>query len=152
MLWANTWAYAAATSLTGLVLPLVFPEGRLLSPRWRPALWAALAFIPLWVVGYAFIPQTMGPYFRNLLNPYTYPSLDWLFEVAQFLAVACGLAAAGAAAATVTLRWRRADRPGRQQLKWFLAALPIAGVSLIAGFFDSGGPVNVGTSERWLVS
>ena len=143
MLWANTWAYAAATSLTGLVLPLVFPEGRLLSPRWRPALWAALAFIPLWVIGYAFIPQTMGPYFRNLPNPYTYPSLDLLFKVTQVLAVACGLAAAGAAAASVVLRWRRADRGGRQQLKWFLAVLPIAGVSLIVGFFDAGGPVDV---------
>jgi hypothetical protein len=53
MLWMNTWAYAPAVSLVGLVLPLVFPEGRLLSPRWRPALWAALAFIPLYIAGCA---------------------------------------------------------------------------------------------------
>ena len=143
-LWANTWAYAPAASLTGLVLPLVFPEGRLLSPRWRPALWAALAFIPLWVAGQAFISQDVGRYFRNLPNPYVYPPFDRLFEVLYGLAVVFGLAAAIAAAASVTLRWRRADRAGRQQLKWFLAVLPIAGVSLIAGFFDSGGPVNVG--------
>ena len=142
-LWANTWLSAPAASLTGLVLPLVFPEGRLLSPRWRPALWAALAFIPLWVAGYAFIPQSMGGYFRNLHDPYTYPPFDRLFEVLQFLAVACGLAAGAAAAASVVLRWRRADRVGRQQLKLFLAVLPIAAVSLIAGFFASGGPVNV---------
>src|SRR5580700_98609 len=69
-LWANTWDYAPAASLTGLVLPLVFPEGRLLSPRWRPALWAALAFIPLLFAGMAFIPQDMGGYFRHLPNPY----------------------------------------------------------------------------------
>jgi two-component system NarL family sensor kinase len=142
-LWANTWLSAPAASLTGLVLPLVFPEGRLLSQRWRPALWAALAFIPLWVAGYAFIPQSMGGYFRDRPDPYTYPPFDRLFEVLQFLAVACGLAAGAAAAATVVLRWRRADRVGRQQLKWFLAVLPIAAVSLIAGFFASGGPVNV---------
>lgn len=67
----------------------------------------------------------------------------WRGGPAIFLAVACGLAAAAAAAATVVLRWRRADRVGRQQLKWFLAVLPIAAVSLIAGFFASGGPVNV---------
>ena len=142
-LWANTWLSAPAASLTGLVLPLVFPDGRLLSRRWRPALWAALAFIPLWVAGYAFIPQSMGGYFRNLHDPYTYPPFDRLFEVLQFLAVACGLAAGAAAAASVVLRWRRADRVGRQQLKLFLAVLPIAAVSLIAGFFASGGPVNV---------
>jgi two-component system, NarL family, sensor kinase len=143
MLWANIWLSAPALSLTGLVLPMVFPEGRLLSPRWRPALWAALAFIPLWVAGYAFIPQSMGGYFRNLPNPYTYPSLDRLFEALQILAVACGLAAGAAAAASVTLRWRRADRVGRQQLKWYFSVLPLAAGSIIAAFIDSGGLVNV---------
>jgi len=143
-LWANTWDYAPAASLTGLVLPLVFPEGRLLSPRWRPALWAALAFIPLLFAGMAFIPQDMGGYFHHLPNPYADASFDRLFVALQVLAVACGLAAAGAAAASVILRWRRADRAGRQQLKWFLVVLPISLVALIAGFFDSGGPVNVG--------
>ena len=143
-LWANTWDYAPAASLTGLVLPLVFPEGRLLSPRWRPALWAALAFIPLLFAGMAFIPQDMGGYFHYLPNPYADASFDRLFVALQVLAVACGLAAAGAAAASVILRWRRADRAGRQQLKWFLVVLPVSLVALIAGFFDSGGPVNVG--------
>ena len=108
-----------------MVLPLVFPDGRLLSPRWRPALWAALAFIPLSLAGYAFIPQSMGGLFRNLPNPYAVPRFDGLFEVLQALAVVCGLVAGAAAAASVTLRWRRADRVGRQQLKWFLAVLPI---------------------------
>ncbi len=143
MLWANTWLSAPALSLTGLVLPLVFPEGTLLSPRWRPALWAALAFIPLWAAGYAFIPQSMGGYFRDLPDPYTFASLDRVFEALQILAVACGLAAGAAAAASVTLRWRRADRVVRQQLKWFLAVLPLAAVSIIADFIDSGGLVNV---------
>ena len=144
MLWANTWAYAPATSLGGLVLPMVFPEGRLLSPRWRPALWAALAFIPLSVVGNAFIPQSMSEYFPHLVNPYAYPSADGLFEAVQALAIACGAAAAVAAAASVALRWRRADRAGRQQLKWFFAVLPIAAASIIAQAVDSGSPLSLG--------
>jgi signal transduction histidine kinase len=143
MLWANTWAFAPATSLVGLVLPLVFPEGRLLSPRWRPALWAALAFIPLWVAGYAFSPQSMGSYFRDLPDPYAYAPLDGWYEAARVLAVVCALAAAAAAAASVTLRWRRADRVERQQLKWFFAVLPLAAASMIAGVIAPGGPVNV---------
>src|SRR3984957_6637189 len=140
-LWANTWDYAPAASLTGLVLPLVFPEGRLL---WRPALWAALAFIPLLFAGMAFIPQDMGSYFHYLPNPYAHASLTRLSEVFQALSVACGLAAVGAAAASVTVRWRRAGRAERQQLKWFLVVLPISLVALTAGFFASGGAVNVG--------
>jgi signal transduction histidine kinase len=142
-LWANTWAYAPAASLTGLVLPLVFPEGRLLSPRWRPALWAALAFIPLSVAGYGFIPQSMGVLFRNLPNPYTAPRLDTLLEVLQGLAVACELAAAVAAAASVTLRWRRADPTRRQQLRWFLAVLPLVAVSIAVTLFEPV-PVSLG--------
>jgi signal transduction histidine kinase len=143
-LWANTWDNGPAISLAGFVLPLVFPDGRLLSRRWRPALWAALAFIPLWVLGYAFIPQDMGAYFRNLPNPYVVPSLTRLFEVAQILSAACGLAAVGGAAASMTLRWRRADRMGRQQLKWFLAVLPLAVAAIVAQDVDAGGVVNVG--------
>jgi len=43
MLWVITWVWVPAFSLD-LVLLLVFPDGRLLSRRWRPALWAALAW------------------------------------------------------------------------------------------------------------
>ncbi len=144
VLWLNTWLYAPALSLTGLVLPLVFPDGRLLSPRWRPALWAALAFIPLWTASFAFVPQSMGSYFRGLPDPYTYPSLDGVFTAAEVLAVGCGLAAGAAAVASVALRWRRADRVGRQQLKWFFAVLPLAAVAIIIQVVDAGSALAVG--------
>jgi two-component system, NarL family, sensor kinase len=131
-LWVNTWAYAPATSVGGMVLLLLFPEGRLLSRRFRPALWAALAFIPLAIAGFAFYPQNLGPLFRYRHNPYVIPRLDWLFEACAVLAIGCAVVAGVAAAASVTLRWRRADRVGRQQLKWFLAVLPFTIVELIA--------------------
>ena len=79
-LWVNTWGYAPATSLGAMVLLMVFPEGRLLSRRFRPALWAALAFIPLSIAAFAFYPQNLGPLFRHRHNPYAFPRLDWLFE------------------------------------------------------------------------
>jgi len=104
MLWVNTWAYAPATGLGGMVLLLLFPEGRLLSRRFRPALWAALAFIPLAIAGFAFYPQDLGPLFRHRHNPYVIPRLDWLFETCAVLAIVCGVIAATGAAASVTLR------------------------------------------------
>jgi two-component system, NarL family, sensor kinase len=142
-LWAVTWDNGPAISLAGLVLPLVFPDGRLLSRRWRPALWAALAVIPLWVLGQAFTPQPMGSYLYNLPNPYVAPSLLPLFDALQGLAAACAAVAGVAAIASLTLRWRQADRTGRQQLKWFLAVLPIAAGAIIAQDVDPGGLVNV---------
>ena len=131
-LWVNTWAYAPATSLGAMVLLLVFPDGRLLSRRFRPALWAALAFIPLSIAGYAFAPQNLGPLFRHMHNPYAIPRLTGWFDACQALAIVCGLVGGAGAAASVTLRWRRADRVGRQQLKWLLAVLPFTIASLIA--------------------
>ena len=142
-LWANTWIFAPATGLIGLVLPLVFPEGRLPSPRWRPALWTALAFIPLSIAGWAFIPQTMGSLFRNLPDPYTAPRLTRWFEVIQILAVVCGVAAGVAAAACVRLRWRQADQIRREQLKWYLAVLPVMAVAVITTLAFPG-PASLG--------
>ena len=137
MLWLLTWADVPATGLVGLILPLVFPDGRLLSPRWRPALWAAIAFIVLSVAGYAFVPQNLGPYLGNRPNPYTVASAVRLFEAIQVLALACGLSAAAAAVVSVVLRWRQAGRVERQQLKWFFAVLPVAMASMIVTFFPS---------------
>jgi two-component system NarL family sensor kinase len=116
-----------------------------LSRRWRPALWAALAFTPLWVAGYAFAPQTMGSYLHNLPNPYAAASAHPLFEGLQLLAVACVLSAGAAALASMVLRWRLADRVGRQQLKWLLAVLPVAAASWIVADAVNLGPGNLPT-------
>jgi two-component system, NarL family, sensor kinase len=137
MLWLSTWAEAPGVSLT-LVLLLVFPDGRLLSRRWRPVLWAAVAFLPLAVAGNAFMPQSMGAYLRGLPNPYAVASAVPLFVVVLFLALACLLFAFAAAAVGMVLRWRRADRVGRQQLKWFFAVLPVTAAALIAGVLANG--------------
>jgi len=65
------------------------------------------------------------------------PPSTGLFVALQVLAVACGLAAAGAAAASVILRWAPGGpAPDARQLKWFLVVLPISLVALVAGFFD----------------
>jgi hypothetical protein len=100
----------------------VFPEGRLLSPRWRPALWAAAAFVVVAVVGNAFAPASMGGWFGDRPNPYAVrgPLFGVIFDVAGV----CGLVVAATAATSVALRWRRAGHVERQQLKWFLAIVP----------------------------
>ena len=38
VLWMTAWDYVPSECLGALILPLVFPDGRLLSRRWRPAL------------------------------------------------------------------------------------------------------------------
>jgi len=135
-LWMNTWSFAPSLCLGGFVLPMVFPDGSLLSRRWRPALWAALAFVPLSAAGSAFIGQNMGPYLRGLPNPYAIRSAAPLFGALLVLALICGIFAGSAAAASLVVRWRRADRVVRQQLKWFLAVLPVTAVTLVVDAFS----------------
>ena len=118
VMWMTSWDYAPAQCLGALVLPLVFPDGRLLSRRWRGALWAAAAFVPLSMAGNAFVPQSMSGWFGDRPNPYA--AQGSLFGVILLLGQACGLAAAVAAFASVALRWHRV----RQQLTGFLATVP----------------------------
>jgi branched-subunit amino acid transport protein len=116
-LWINTWSFAPAVCLTALVLPLVFPDGRLLSRRWRPVLWAALLIVPLSAVGRAFTPETMGSALNYLPNPYAIPSAERVLGIMMILAVGSGLVVLAAVSASVVLRWRRSGQVVRQQLK-----------------------------------
>ena len=131
VMWMTSWDYVPAQCLGALVLPLVFPDGRLLSRRWRVALWAAVAFVPLSMAGNAFVPQSMGGWFGDRPNPYAVQGP--LFGIILRLGEACSLAAAAAAFASVALRWRRAGHVVRQQLKCFLATVSFLFASAVIG-------------------
>jgi hypothetical protein len=120
-MWMTAWDSVPVFTFA-LILPLVFPDGRLLSARWRPALWAAVAFAVLTVAGNAFRPESMGGWFGDQPNPYAVgrPLFGLFIDVGSV----CGLAVAVAAVASVAQRWRRAGHVERQQLKWLLAIVP----------------------------
>jgi two-component system NarL family sensor kinase len=137
-MWLSAWDYVPDITL-GLVLPLVFPDGRLLSPRWRPALWAALAFTVLALAGNAFAPMSMGPFYAGRQNPYAVSGP--LFGLLIVVGSAFGLAVAVAAVASIAVRWRRAGHVERQQLKWLLAIVPFNVVSAATSQFFPNAPV-----------
>ena len=133
VMWMTSWDFAPSNCFGALVLPMVFPDGRLLSRRWRPALWTAVTYAVLAMVGNAFVPESMGAWFGDRPNPYAVQGS--LFGIILDLANVCGLAAAVAAAASVALRWRRAGHVVRQQLKWFLATVPLLFVTAVVSQF-----------------
>ena len=83
---------------------LLFPDGSLPSPRWRPAIYAGIASIVLQFVG-----DSIGE--SNLVG-------NALFVAGN----ACGIASTLAAVASLVVRWRRAQEDQRQQLKWVALA------------------------------
>jgi signal transduction histidine kinase len=138
VLWATGWEYAPQVALAALILPLVFPDGRLLSRRWRPALWAAVAFVIVALAG-GFAPGSTGGWFGNRPTPYAVhgPLLGMIVDLSYvwFLAVLV------TAAASVALRWRRAGHVERQQLKWFLAAIPVLVAAAVSSQLFPDAPV-----------
>lgn len=140
-MWLAAWDFVPSTTLA-LVLPLLFPDGRLLSPRWRPALWAAAAFAVTALPGNAFATASMGGWFGDRANPYAVPgpAFGLLMDAAGVFA----LLTAVAAAVSVAQRWRRAGHVEQQQLKWLLAVIPLnVAVLIVAQFFPDANALDL---------
>ncbi len=116
-----------------IVVPLHFPDGRLLSPRWRWVTWLAVVAITAITVGTMFGPGTDGPSGVGLLaNPLAVPGLEPLLDALDALALVTVLPALVGAALSVVVRYRHSGRVERQQLKWLLAVASVAVVALTA--------------------
>ena len=119
MAWVSAWALPVALGLLLTFLPLLFPDGRPPSPRWRPVGWLGAGAIALSVVPTAAILWPVrGPVL--LLHPERAAD-SRLLEAAQW---GMPLLLLSALAATVSLivRFRNARGDQRQQLKWFTLA------------------------------
>jgi hypothetical protein len=132
--WLSDWTWYIWLTLAGIFLPLLFPNGRVLSPRWRPVLWLGLAALALSVVGAAFEPGRLhvdSPV--PVENPVGIGGAvgDALPVVGRMGDVLSAVAFALAAASLVT-RFRRSRGVERQQLKWFayVGLLAAAGLAV----------------------
>jgi hypothetical protein len=132
------WAPAIASS--GLMV-LLFPDGRLPSPRWRWALWPYLGLALLWVGGaVAFavgailthhVRVDAGGNLLVLSHP-TGRAVWWGVAGAVFF-VMLGISWL-ASLASQALSYRRSTGERRQQLKWLLAGAVGSGIGLVASF------------------
>jgi hypothetical protein len=120
--------------LVGVLLPLLFPDGRLLSGRWRPVLWAGVALAALAVLGTTFGREgTDWGEGGTLRNPLAIggPLGDTLGAAVGVAAPLFGLVVL-VALAGVVVRFRRARGAERQQLKWFGYAIGLLLTGLAA--------------------
>jgi hypothetical protein len=123
------WTYAPIVTILAVFLPLYFPTGRLLSPRWRPVVWFGMGFLDFAVAGNALWPGPEPPLLglAPVPNPVVYlPQAKPLFELFRNLAGLCLLPGIAGAIAALVVRFRRSRGIERQQLKWFTYAAALA--------------------------
>jgi hypothetical protein len=140
MSWVGNWIWAPGLGLILVFLPLLFPDGRLPSRRWRWVGWlggvsvgviAVLAAVFLW-------PERGVALLKTPVDEEQGPQwiLDLLVEAVAFpLMLVAGLAAV----ISLFARFRRARGDERQQIKWFAyaAALTLFWTFLVEGIPDS---------------
>jgi hypothetical protein len=111
------------------LIPLLFPDGRPPSPRWRPVVWAAIAAGLINAVCAAISNVDFSYNFPGLRDPVT---LVAPLGTAYNLAEEAELVLFVAGAASMIVRFRRAGQDERQQLKWFMYAAAVAALAIAA--------------------
>jgi cytochrome b subunit of formate dehydrogenase len=133
--WLASWAWTVLVVVPTTFLLLLFPDGRLPSPRWRPVAWLAGIGISGFVTGYALNAGPLGN-FPQIVNPYGVDSpVVGVVQVAAALAVGVSMVAS---ALSVIVRARRAGRVERQQIKWLAY-----GGAVVVGTMFVGGLISI---------
>jgi hypothetical protein len=118
--WVGALAFAPIVWVLLILLPLYFPTGRLLSPRWRLIAWAGGLFTALALVGNGLRPdiaEIAG--IGTVRIPFAIPSAIHVLDLLLNLALPFLIVGIGGAVAAVVVRFRRAHGVERAQLKWF---------------------------------
>jgi hypothetical protein len=124
MAWLLSWLWLPGVTLLLCFLPLYFPDGRLVSPRWRWVVRLALFFSVGGTIISALSPGEIQE--EGIVNPLGIEALRPVFELLSTLMFVVYFALLFASAASLVVRFRRSGSVERQQIKWLaLAALAI---------------------------
>ena len=114
-----------------LFLPMLFPDGRLLSRRWIIPIISGVIFAILALVGNLFLASKVSPDYPALTNPLANASLAHALQPFVDRSVPFGLFALVGSISSVVVRYRRGDSLQRHQLRWFLFALVLAALPFL---------------------
>jgi hypothetical protein len=130
--WVQSWTSGVPVTLGLSLLFLIFPDGNLVGGRWRVVVWTTTAGFLLVLAGSLLIPDNTTEAFSSIRNPYTLESArraglilagaGWLTSIVSLLV----------AAVSLVLRFNRARKTERQQIKWLASAGLLFALSTIA--------------------
>jgi signal transduction histidine kinase len=118
----SSWTWIPAIGLMGTFLILLFPDGRLPSPRWRAVGWVSAASIIVGTVAILFRPgPVQDASVQGLPNPLGIEPLGGFLSVLAASLIVLPLCILACAAAVI-VRVRRSRGLERLQLKWLASA------------------------------
>jgi len=120
--WILAWLWVPVVGLQVLLL-LLFPDGRLPSPRWRWYFWLSLLLILIGAVSVAFSPGEINVGLGPIYNPLGVEGLPNSYEPVQALVLTLSFVSA---VSLFFVRLRRARGVERQQIKWFAYTAMVA--------------------------
>lgn len=119
------------------VVLLVFPNGSLISRRWRPAA-AAAAVVPVLVSLGAALPPGPIDEFPAIENPVGVDSLSRAIDACAVTGWFLGFVTILVSVASIVVRYRRASGDEREQLKWIAVGVAVLAAIWVSLFFVSG--------------
>ena len=130
--WFGTWARGIGWFLIVTFLLLLFPDGRLPSPRWRPVLWGFVGYIAFFTLVIWLSPVSEDFRLEFVRNPLglEIEIMNLLVEL-LYLTIPLLVVVGGTA---VIVRFRRSKGDERQQLKWFAYAVAVMIVVFVFWF------------------
>ena len=135
--WYASWVWFVVVPLALVFTPLLFPTGRLLSPRWRPVAWlAGVATVALTVLGALRAKLELGD--QLIANPIGIGAVEnpEVSTIGAGLLILLVLLIA-VAFVSLVVRFRRSRGEERQQLKWFTYAGGLLPLSLLGDFLPA---------------
>jgi hypothetical protein len=136
--WYASWSWFVVVALALVFTPLLFPTGRLLSPRWRPVAWlAGVATVALTVLGALRADLEIAPD-QLVANPIGVAAVEnpEVSTVGDGLLILLVLLIV-VAFVSLVIRFRRSGGAERQQLKWFTYAGALLPLALLDDFLPT---------------
>ena len=131
MAWFGFWTDMPGIAVVALFLPLLFPDGRLPSSRWRPVAYFAAASVLVAVIVTMLAPATYADAgYPSIRNPFGLDQYAGIFEMLGLLLQPLLLVLVVVSGVALFYRVRRGDAEERQQIKWFA----FAGAVVLASF------------------
>lgn len=134
--WFSIWVWIPNVLLPFTLPLLLFPDGKLLSTRWRPVAWAAALGGAAFMIGIAFHPGPLTEMGLNKANPYGISGSEAALNALMTAAAPLLLTGILGSITSVIVRFRRAAGVEREQLK----SLVFAGIIVIVGNAMGGLP------------